>query len=299
MIRIVSAVLLASGLLLATWCMAQDPQPPAEKGAGEKEEPPLRLKKKTKPGEEKPDQPAEPKKPAAEDKKTDEPAKDPVPTEAQENEKEVFDRVAKNMRSLEERLANKELGDAIRQTGEDIAKDLDSLIRAMESPPPQGGAGGGGDESQNDPSSSPNGGKSQGSQKNQNSQKNQGKQGGQKNRGNAQQQPGGQRTGSNGSGTRPGGQMNLEKGQNPMGGQGEKNNDPTGTSNKNRTSDNEKGGELNNNADLYKDIWGHLPEALRAEMNAYSSDKEMIPKYDALIKKCSRAIAEQSSRKDK
>jgi len=301
MIRTVSAVLLVSGLLLATWSMAQDPQPPREK-EGEKEEPPLRLKKKPKPGEEKPDQPTEPKKPAAEDKKTDEPAKDPEPTEAQENEKEVFDRVAKNMRSLEERLANKELGDAIRQTGEDIAKDLDSLIRAMESPPPQGGAGGG-DESQNDPQNSPNGGKSQGSQKNQSSQKNQAKQSGQKNRGNAQQQPGGQRTGSSGSGTTPGdsGQMKPEKrpGQNPMGAQAEKNNVPTGTSNKNRTSDDKNGGELNNNADLYKDIWGHLPEALRAEMNAYSSDKEMIPKYDALIKKCSRAIAEQSSRKDK
>ena len=84
-----------------------------------------------------------------------------------------------------------------------------------------------------------------------------------------------------------------------MSSEGEKNNDPTGASNKNRTSNNDKGGDLNNNADLYKDIWGHLPEALRAEMNAYSSDKEMIPKYDALIKRCSRTIAEQSSRKDK
>jgi hypothetical protein len=262
----------------------------------------MRLKKKPKPGEEKPDQPIEAKKPAAEDKKTEEPpAKDPVPTEAQENEKEVFDRVAKNMRSLEERLANKELGDATRQTGEDIAKDLDSLIHAMESPPPDGGASG--EESQNDASSSPSGGKSPDGQKNQGNQKKQGKQGSQKNRNGTQQQPGSQRNGGNGSDTMPGGgahrQPEKRPGQTPMGGEGEKNNDPSGTSNKNRTSGNDKDSELNNNADLYKDIWGHLPEALRAEMNAYSTDKEMIPKYDALIKKCSRTIAEQSSRKDK
>ncbi len=81
-------------------------------------------------------------------------------------------------------------------------------------------------------------------------------------------------------------------------GQPEKNNGPSGTSDKNRKGGtDDKAGELNKNADLYKDVWGHLPEALRAEMNVYSTDKEMIPKYDALIKKCSRAIAEQSSRK--
>ncbi len=36
------------------------------------------------------------------------------------------------------------------------------------------------------------------------------------------------------------------------------------------------------NADLYKDVWGHLPETLRAEMNAYSNTKGFMPEYEAL-----------------
>jgi hypothetical protein len=51
------------------------------------------------------------------------------------------------------------------------------------------------------------------------------------------------------------------------------------------------------NADLYKDIWGHLPEALRAEMNAYSNPQPFMNKYDELIKKYYTTIAEKGRRK--
>jgi hypothetical protein len=285
MIRRMTAVLLGSGLLLATWALAQEPQPPADK-----DEPPLRLKKKQPPDESKPDQPKE-KKPAAEDKKPDEPGKEPEPAEPQENEKEVLDRVARNMSSLEERLANKELGDATRQVGDDIVKDLDALIRMMENPP-QGGGGGG--DMQNDPSGSSGGQKNQGGQAGSSGQRNasgNGQRGNRPNRGGNSQQPGG--------GSQPtGGQPKPDRSDRPMAnGQPEKNNGPSGTSDKNRRGGNDDKSELNKNADLYKDVWGHLPESLRAEMNAYSTDKELIPKYDALIKKCSRTIAEQSTRK--
>ena len=53
----------------------------------------------------------------------------------------------------------------------------------------------------------------------------------------------------------------------------------------------------NRNADLYKDVWGHLPEALRAEMNAYSNPRPFMPRYDDLIKKYYRMIAEQGRKK--
>ena len=36
---------------------------------------------------------------------------------------------------------------------------------------------------------------------------------------------------------------------------------------------------------MYKDVWGHLPESLRAEMNAYFNDKQFMAKYDELIKR--------------
>jgi hypothetical protein len=287
MIRRTLAVLLAAGFLLATWALAQEAQPP------DKDEPPLRLKKKPRADEEKPEPP---KKPAAEEKKPDEPGKEPEPTEPEENEKEVLDRVAKNMRSLEERLANKELGDGTRQVGDDILKDLESLIRSMENPP---SAGGGSEDSQNNPSGQSNDQKNRTGKKGSSGQSSPsggtGKRGDRSKSGGTQQQPGN-------SGQQPGGQAKRGS-SNPMGGgQQEKNagNDPSGTSNKNRkTGPNDKDGELNRDDDSTKGFWGNLPEATRAEMNAYSTDKEVIPKYDALIKKCSRTIAEQSSRKDK
>jgi hypothetical protein len=56
-------------------------------------------------------------------------------------------------------------------------------------------------------------------------------------------------------------------------------------------------GPKDRNADLYKDVWGHLPESLRAEMNAYSNPQPFMPRYDDLIKKYYRTIAEQGRRK--
>ena len=56
-------------------------------------------------------------------------------------------------------------------------------------------------------------------------------------------------------------------------------------------------GPKDKNADLYKDVWGHLPEALRAEMNAYSNDKQFMAKYDELIKRYYRSIAEEGRKK--
>ena len=45
-------------------------------------------------------------------------------------------------------------------------------------------------------------------------------------------------------------------------------------------------------ADLYKDIWGHLPETLRQEMNQYSRE-QFMPKYNELLKQYYATIAEK------
>ena len=50
-------------------------------------------------------------------------------------------------------------------------------------------------------------------------------------------------------------------------------------------------------ADLYKDIWGHLPETMRAEMNAYASREEFMTKYRDLLKQYYTTIAEKGPRK--
>jgi hypothetical protein len=48
--------------------------------------------------------------------------------------------------------------------------------------------------------------------------------------------------------------------------------------------------------DLYKDIWGHLPETLRQEMDQYSREQFMA-KYNDLLKQYYSTIAEKGRRK--
>jgi hypothetical protein len=51
-------------------------------------------------------------------------------------------------------------------------------------------------------------------------------------------------------------------------------------------------------ADLYKDVWGHLPESLRQEMNQYAREQFMA-KYSDLLKQYYATIAEKGRRKEK
>jgi hypothetical protein len=55
-------------------------------------------------------------------------------------------------------------------------------------------------------------------------------------------------------------------------------------------------GEMSKIADLYKDIWGHLPETLRQDMNQYSREQFMA-KYNELLKQYYATIAEKGRRK--
>lgn len=54
-------------------------------------------------------------------------------------------------------------------------------------------------------------------------------------------------------------------------------------------------GEPNRLADLYKDVWGHLPEALRLEIDAYSREKFMA-RYRDLLEQYYTTIAEKGRR---
>ena len=49
-------------------------------------------------------------------------------------------------------------------------------------------------------------------------------------------------------------------------------------------------------ADLYKDVWGHLPETLRQEMDQYSREQFMA-KYADLLKQYYATIAEKGRQK--
>jgi multidrug efflux pump subunit AcrA (membrane-fusion protein) len=55
-------------------------------------------------------------------------------------------------------------------------------------------------------------------------------------------------------------------------------------------------GDKNNLADLYKDIWGHLPETMRLEMDQYARERFM-PRYSEMLKQYYTTIAEKGRRK--
>ncbi len=49
-------------------------------------------------------------------------------------------------------------------------------------------------------------------------------------------------------------------------------------------------------ADVYKDIWGHLPQTLRQEMDQYSREQFMA-KYNELLQQYYATVAEKGRRK--
>jgi hypothetical protein len=69
----------------------------------------------------------------------------------------------------------------------------------------------------------------------------------------------------------------------------------------NQSGNNPRGGRtgpegMSKIADLYKDVWGHLPETLRQEMDQYSREQFMA-KYGDLLKQYYATIAEKGRRK--
>ena len=72
---------------------------------------------------------------------------------------------------------------------------------------------------------------------------------------------------------------------------------------KNQTGDNPGAGDskkkeeaANKIADVYKDVWGHLPESLRGEMNAYSREQFMA-KYGDFIRQYYATLSEKGRKK--
>jgi hypothetical protein len=240
----------------------------------EPSEPPVRLKKKGRPEGEAP-----PKQPMPDGKKPErlrdpDAQKDAEPEVTEEiDEQETLARVARNMRSSEERLANQELGESTRQVQRDILKDLDLLIELSKNPPQNQSQD---QDSQSDPSSSPRQGQQKGMQKQSQRQQQAGRQQRRMQRQQARNRGRGQpQRGQEGQSEQP---MDIADGNQPGGGG--------------------KGGkeDANKIADIYKEVWGHLPESMRAEMNAYSREQFMA-KYEDVIKKYYSAISEKSRRK--
>ena len=286
--------LLSVGFVLAGLAIAQDPP------GGD--DPPIRLKKKNRPevAEKPKEEPAKPAEPPVDPKEKDPKAKDPkekpmddaAPEQPEMDEGEVLNRVGKNMRTSEDRLANRELTDGTRQVQDDIVKDLDSLINQM-----QNGGGGGADQNQDEQNQQNQDNKQQSGDKKQQSGKFKPGMASRKRGLKGQQQQQQARAGQKRGGQKPGGQQaNTGQGNKPQqgtkpGGQ-QQTPSPVGGAGGHATP-----GEATKLAEVYKDVRGHLPEAMRAEMNAYSREQFMA-KYNELIKQYYSTVAEKSRKKE-
>jgi hypothetical protein len=225
-------------------------------------EPPVRLKKKDKPkADAPPDQKPDPPKDKDE-------AKDDEPADLQDPEqdpKETLARVSKNMKSSADRLADKDPGEGTRQVQRDIIKDLDSLIEQMKQQQQSNSSKN--SSSSNDSSSS----------KKQDDKHVRGNRRERKPGSGNQKNPRNSSARGNKSGQDKQPKDGTAKGQNPgRGGNGGRD-------------------EMDKRPNSYKDVWGHLPEALRMEMDAYAREKFMA-KYDDLLKQYYSTVAEKGRR---
>lgn len=305
MIHRLLLIALTLSVLATSAGIAQDPAEPGE---------PLRLKKKKKPDAPEKVEPKKDDAPKDTARKEDpkEPAKEPPivdPVTAAENEKELLERIARNMRRVEDQLLNKELTEATVQIEDDILKDLDSLIKKTENDQNGGGGGGGGENNQE----KQDGQDGQGNQEKQNmGQGGQGQSGGSMTRSGGSNRPKGKGTANRQKGQGTSGRQKTGPGQKqqaknqPGSGSGGKQTPGQPGMNPGQTPNPNPMGPGNTpdpktppdrTADLYKDVWGHLPETVRAQMNAYAGKEEYMQKHRDLIKQYYRMLAEQGSKK--
>lgn len=279
-IRLLSVLLLA-WLMVAPLASHADDDPA-------KPEPPIRLKKKKraepaeepapekKPDEKKPDEPkiGEKKKDKGDQPKLKREEEPDDPADTGEDAKEIVARVSKNMRAAEDRLARKDPGDATRGIQKDIVKDLDKLIeenkRQQQQQQQQGGGGG--------------------SATRRRLQEEQQKNGGQANKG-GQKQKQSTKEGSKGQKPKEGSGKNQKGGKDK---EGKEKGGKEGKEGQGGGNGNKDGSKI---ADLYKDIWGHLPETMRQEMDAYSRE-QFMEKYKGLLKQYYSTLSEKGRGKD-
>jgi hypothetical protein len=223
---------------------------------------------------------------------------------------EIMARIAKDMKSSVERLDQTDPGDVTRKIQGDIVDGLDELIK--QNTKSQGGGGGGGGASK--PKAAAGGGGGSGQAKNTDMAKapsqdkmgaaSKGKQG------DDNDQPGKAKSGEGPDGKEK--DKGQGDGKDDQAGSGKKadKDDKMGQTKPNEPGKDGPGGggqgsakddkgkvKTNIAADLHRNDWGHLPLAIRQDMDAYSRERFM-PRYDEALQQYYRSISEQGQRKD-
>jgi hypothetical protein len=239
--------------------------------------------------------------------------------EAADQPKDIMARLAKDLAAAEERLKKADPGDETRKIQREIIDLLDELIKQTSN---QQSSSGGGGQSKKGEQSKQSGSKSGAPDKNnppkdqksdsgQNKQdaKNGGKDDqkaqvkpgkGDENEGQAKEKGDGKKDDGK-QGTAKAGGTDKDKGMKDDKDQGKKgevkadqSETAAGGGAKQDQTDHAKKNTL---ADLHREPWGHLPEKMRLEMDAYSKERFM-PRYEDLLQQYYRSIAEQINGKN-
>jgi hypothetical protein len=242
-----------------------------------------------------------------------------TPPEEDVDVQKTSERIAENAQKAGDRLKEKDPGTETRKIQDEILKDIDALLKKAQQPPPQspdvnpmmpppdgmppppmggmpppkggsgmpppkggqsqsmpmGGMGSGGGTGQNKPQ--PGGRREQRQRKDR---------GGDSPMGGmppmAKQEPGGQEP-------MP---AKLDPKDGPAGG-----NKPMGDTNPDKFGKASPKRQNDKMADLYKDVWGHLPDRMRQEMDLYYRE-QFMPRYSDLLRRYYSALAEQRKKGD-
>jgi hypothetical protein len=229
-------------------------------------------------------------------------------------EEEIFGRIGKNLKDVDDRLGNLELGEATLQKQRDILEDIDKLLKKNQS-----------NQSQANQSQSKSSSKSESQNKQSKSlPDNQDSSAKDSDKGQDKQKESGPKQGSQGAEPakqqKQGPTGKVDSGGKPDAGNGQPKNmqgmekGDKGASQKSEVADQGKSGDknsksgdggksdpskdkLNPAADVFKEAWGHLPETLRAELNAYGVPNQFMDRYDEMIRKYYARVAEKGARK--
>lgn len=233
----------------------------------------------------------EPPKPA--DKRAEPKKEAEKPPEEEVDVQKTTERIAENANKAGDRLKEKDPGSDTRKIQDDILKDIDALLKKAQQPPPPSP-----DMSPMMPPPMKNDGMGGGSQ--------QPMPGGGTGGGSDNPQPGrrGQRQRKDRGGKSPLVGMNpmMAGGMEPMplkpepkdGPAGEKPMGPGQTDQFGKASPKRQNDKM---ADLYKDVWGHLPDRMRQEMDLYYRE-QFMPRYGELLRQYYAALAEQRKKGD-
>jgi len=261
---ILRGLALAVGLFWCVVAVADDP-------------PPDKLQRKSRPPENKKADPpstattdktkAPAKEKAEEPKRLKRPDEDSDPVEDPEKLKE---QIAKDMQSAEQKLKAYDPGSETQSLQDRVIKNLDKLLDLARNPPPS-------DQQQQQQQSKGQMGKQKSGQK----------QGQMSRRQQRTQRRQDQERLARGQ----------QKGQMPMGQQDQDQQEQNQQANRNnpRFGGGNTSGKANGMSDIVKDIWGHLPETLRQEVDHYYRD-QFMPRYRDLLQQYYSRLAEQERR---